>query len=157
MLQHRALFVLGALAHVRIVDAGLYGLTSDWNMPGSFDVTPSEIDVWWREAEWIWCRKDCSIATFTRNGKYFDMYVTSEREMARGPDAIEDTEPNPHMYHFIEVPPRLVQSMDDMAKSVPDEGNVIDDVIEHGWGVGFDPEKFIKKVNAERERRRRRK
>ena len=157
MLPRRVLFILGALAHVRLAHAGLYGLTKDWNMPGSFDVTPSEVDDWWKNSKWVWCRKDCSIATFTRDNKWYDMYVTSEREVARGPDALEDDEPNPHMYHFIEVPPRLVKSMDDMAKSVPDEGNVIDDVIEHGWGVGFDPEKFIKKVNAERERRRRRK
>ena len=157
MLPRRVLFILGALAHVRLAHAGLYGLTKDWNMPGSFDVDPSEIDVWWREAKWVWCRKDCSIATFTRDGKWYDMYVTSEREMAHGPDAVEDDEPNPHMYHFIEVPPRLVQSMDDMARSVSDEGNVIEDVIEHGWGVEFDPVQYIKKVNAERERRRRRK
>ncbi len=156
-MPHRALFILGALAHVRLVHAGLYGLTKDWNMPGSIDVHPSEIDVWWREATWIWCRRDCSIATFIRDNKHYDMYVTSEREMAHGPDAMEDDEPNPHLYHFVQVPPRLVKSMDEMARSVPDEGNVIEDVIENGWGIGFDPEKYIKLVNAERERRRRRK
>ena len=150
------LFILGALAHMRLAHAGLYGLTKDWNMPGSIDVEPSEVDDWWKNSKWIWCRSDCSIATFIRDQKFYDMYVTSEREMPSGIDAVEDNEPNPHKYHFIEVPPRLVKSMDEMAKSVPDEGNVIEDVIEHGWGVGFDPEKYIKKVAAERERRRRR-
>ena len=154
---HRALFIVGALAHVRLACAGLYGLTKDFNIPGSIDVEPSEVNDWWQNSKWIWCRRDCSIATFVRDQKFFDMYVTYEREMAHGPDAVEDDEPNEHMYHFVEVPPRLVKSMDDMARSVADEGNVIEDVIEHGWGVGFDPEKFIKKVNAERERRRRRK
>ena len=154
---HRALFIVGALAHVRLACAGLYGLTKDFNIPGSIDVEPSEVNDWWQNSKWIWCRRDCSIATFVRDQKFFDMYVTYEREMAHGPDAVEDDEPNEHMYHFVEVPPRLVQSMDDMARSVSDAGSVIEDVIEHGWGVGFDPEKFIKKVNAERERRRRRK
>ena len=156
-MPHRALFILGALAHVRLVTAGLYGLTKDWKRPGSIDVEPGDVDVWWREAKWVWCRSDCSIATFVRDQKFYDLYVTSEREMAHGPDAVEDDEPNEHMYHFIEVAPRLVKSMDEMAKSVPDEGNVIEDVIEHGWGIGFEPEKYIKLVNAERERRRRRK
>ena len=156
-MPHRALFVLGALAHVRLACAGLYGLTKDFNIPGSFDVKPSEVDDWWKNSKWIWCRRDCSIATFVRDQKFYDLYVTSEREMPNALDPAEDDEPNKHMYHFVQVPPRLVKSMDDMARSVPDEGNVIEDVIENGWGVGFDPVQYIKLVKAERERRRRRK
>lgn len=135
-------------------DEPLFGLTADWNHPNSISLSGPAMFERLRRSEWHWCRKQCSITTWTYDGKWYDVYKT--RDYEETPEMIDQGIKAPFTRHWVEIAPPLLRSMDEMARMVPDEGPITPDVIENGWGRGFDPVEYMKKVETERRRRRRR-
>lgn len=125
----------------------------DWTGNEPEEMTQDQVMHWRTGSEWHWCRAQCTISTWSRDGKWYELQSSTDR-----PYSTSKTD-NPNIeiiYHLIETPPPLIKSEEEMAEEVIDLGKPHDSFIEEGWGRGFNPHHYAQTLNKVLERRRRR-
>jgi hypothetical protein len=121
----------------------------DWDGPPTLDLTLPEFLEWRRDAEWQWCRAQCTIGRFTKAGKWYELHLSYDAP----PDPMQEQPPPIH--HIVEIPPPLLQSNRERADEIVATNKSPLSFMEDGWGKGFNPHAFHKEINDAIARRRR--